>query len=366
MADYSHIPPTINAKLTPFTAHVSDEKLNHMLELIKLSPIGIPIYENQQQDRKWGLDHQWLSLAKEEWVTKFDWRKHEARINSYPNFTIPVIDDNDGHEYTIHFIALFSHKPDATPIVFYHGWPGSFLEFLDMLDVVRTKYPSPSELPYHIIVPSLPGYAFSSGPGLHTNWSMSDLCRVCSLFMHAVFSFSGSDSKGYVAQGGDLGSFIARQSAQNDPSCVGYHLNMSHMPPPADHTSLPVTELEKSAQPRGKSWEDTGTAYGQEHGTRTATIGLVLSASPIASLAWIAEKFLEWTDQDPEVEKVLESVSLYWLTDTMGRCIYPYRTVSYLFPFLFYHTLPFPFLRSLLCEKRKCTSIHDIFVCVSF
>jgi len=100
---------------------------------------------------------------------------------------------------------------------------------------------------------------------------------------------------------------------------------MNLMSAPENASSLPVTEKEQKALARVQQFMDQGSAYAREHGTRTATIGLVLSASPLALLAWISEKFLEWTDDDPALDTILESVTLYYLTDTFPRCIYPYR-----------------------------------------
>ncbi|GAM88923.1 hypothetical protein ANO11243_069570 [Dothideomycetidae sp. 11243] len=320
MAAYTKAPAKATAKPTPFTAKVSDEKLKQMLDLVKLSPIGPESWENLDESRTWGMNRKWLSKAKDHWESKFDWRATEKRINSFPNYTLPIRDD-DGSEYTMHFIALYSEKEDAIPIAFYHGWPGSFLEFLDLLDLIKQKY-TPENLPYHIIVPSLPGYTFSSGPPLNKDCSRIEMARVCQKLMHQL-----GFSDGYIAQGGDLGSFVARQSAQQDAACKAFHVNMCMIPPPENKDTLPMDELEIKAAPKGKRWIDYGTSYGQEHGTRTGTIGLVLSASPLAMLAWIGEKFLEWSDQDPPVDQILESVSLYWLTDTFPRCIYPYRSI---------------------------------------
>ena len=106
-------------------------------------------------------------------------------------------------------------------------------------------------------------------------------------------------------------------------------VNLYQLPAPSNASSLPISQTEKNGLDRAKAFTETGSAYAREHGTRTATIGLVLSSSPLALLTWIGEKFLEWTDADPTLDEILDSVSLYWLTDTYARCIYPYRTVSY-------------------------------------
>ncbi|PNS18936.1 hypothetical protein CAC42_6031 [Sphaceloma murrayae] len=321
MGDYTKIPSAAKVKPTPFTVNVPEEKLQQMVQLIKLSPIGPSSYENQDTSREFGVSKDWLAKAKDHWATDFDWRAHEKRINSYPNYHVEVTDDDGISKWNMHFIALFSNNENAIPIGFFHGWPGSVLEFLDMLDLIKNKY-TPDTLPYHIIVPSLPGYAFSSGPPLTKDANRIDMSRVCQKVMHAL-----GFEKGYLAQGGDLGSFVSRQAAQDDDACKGFHLNMTNAPPPSDADKLPVEEIEKRGLEKGRKWIDSGTAYAQEHGTRTSTVGLVLSSSPIAMLAWIGEKFLEWSDEDPPLDRILESVSLYWLTDTFPRCIYPYRSL---------------------------------------
>lgn len=194
-----------------------------------------------------------------------------------------------------------------------------------MLSLIKKRYPDPSTLPYHIIVPSLPGYAFSSSPPVDRDFKAEHMAPVMDSLMHTL-----GFGDGYIAQGGDLGSFIARQLGVESPSCKAFHLNLYQLPAPANAESLPISEQEKKGLERGKAFRDSGSAYAMEHGTRTATIGLTLSSSPLALLSWIGEKFLEWTDEDPELDAILDSVSLYWLTDTYARCIYPYRSVSLL------------------------------------
>jgi len=318
MADYSTLPSGATLKPKSYKAHVPEEKLQLLKDLVKISPIAAPTFENTNAGRHFGMEREWLIKAKEEWTTSFDWRKQEDRINSFPNFIVSIKDDQ-GIETDIQFLALFSKKKDAIPIAFYHGWPGSILEFLSLLDLLKKKYPSPEELPYHVIVPSLPGYAFSSGPPVDQDYSMEQAAMCLDKLMRGL-GFSK-----YLAQGGDLGSFVSRIQASASDACVGLHLNMLAMGPPENQADLKIDEVEAAAMPRGQEFRSHGSSYALEHGTRTATIGLALAASPIAMLSWIGEKFLEWTDDDPSVEEILTSVSLYYLTDTFPRCIYPYR-----------------------------------------
>lgn len=113
---------------------------------------------------------------------------------------------------------------------------------------------------------------------------------------------------------------------------LGFHLNFYITPtfssPPKGIPDTPLTESEKVGIQRGELWRKTGAAYSIEHGTRPSTIGLLLGASPLALLGWIGEKFLSWSDVPPSTEEILRSVTLYWFTESMGRGIYPYRSVS--------------------------------------
>jgi len=323
MADYGKVPSGSTIDVKPFKAHVEERKLQDFKTLLKLSPIGPPTYENSDKsvERRYGTPRDWLIEAKEHWLNQFDWRKHEDHINSFPNFTAKVQDDL-GNDITIHFAALFSEKTNATPIALFHGWPGSFLEFLPILDLLKQKY-KPSELPYHVIVPSLPGYAYSSGPPLNMDYGIENASMALDNLMQGL-----GFSSGYLCQGGDLGSFVSTHLALNSPACKGIHLNLYPVAPPANVNELPMSDVEQQALPRGKSFSEVGRGYSNEHGTRTATIGHALSASPLALLSWIGEKFLEWSDEDPSFDDILESVTLYWMTDTFPRCIYPYRGLT--------------------------------------
>jgi microsomal epoxide hydrolase len=139
-------------------------------------------------------------------------REREAWINSFPHFRAPVKDD-DETVYDIHFVALFSRKRDALPLLFLHGWPGSFLEFLSILNLLKGKY-TPETLPYHVIVPSLPGFTFSSLPILERTFTVQDAARILDKLV------SGLGFEKFVIQGGDLGSLVGRCWGVY-PNCIG-------------------------------------------------------------------------------------------------------------------------------------------------
>jgi microsomal epoxide hydrolase len=217
-------------------------------------------------------------------------------------------------------MALFSKRSDAVPLVNIHGWPGCFLEYLPVVKLLQAKY-TPETLPYHLIVPSLPGYLFSSGPSPDRDFSTFDV----SCIFRKLFSQLGFDTTGYVVSAGDIGSRVARGLAVDDEACAAIHLNFCfdmhmHGFPRQGLAANEIQGLDKL--------EDslrTGIGYGWMHATRPATIGFVLSSNPVALLAWIGEKFLTWTEVTPTLETILSFVTLYWLTDTFPRSIYPYR-----------------------------------------
>ncbi|KAE8146618.1 alpha/beta-hydrolase [Aspergillus avenaceus] len=309
---FNKIPPGTKINPSPFNVNISDEQLEELQLLVKLSKVAPPTFEGLQPDRKYGITTEWLVNAKEAWKT-FDWRSVERHINSFPHFTYEI----EGLD--VHFVALFSEKQDATPILFIHGWPGIFLEFLPILSLIREIY-TPATLPYHFIVPSLPGYTFSSGPPLDKDFGTQDAARVLNQVM-VNLGFEG----GYVAQGGDVGAKIGRILAVDHDACKAVHLNVCFTSQPDNVPDSAVTEVEKRNLARWDWFRTFGMGYYVEHGTRTSTIGNAISTNPVALLAWIGEKFLDWPDGPLPLHVILESVSLYWFTETFPRSIYSYR-----------------------------------------
>lgn len=320
MNDYAKFPRVPTLDINPFKACIPEEKLQHFKDLLRLSPVAPAVFENSYAGRRYGIERDWLLDAKDKWSNAFDWRRHEAHINSFPNYKANVV-DQDGNTIELQFLALFSTRPDAIPVTFLHGWPGSICEFLDLLDLLREKY-SPDRLPYHVIVPSLPGYAYSSLPE-DVDYGIEQAASA----IHALMTGLGFET-GYLVQGGDLGSFIARIMALKYPACKGMHVNMMGVPQSETFDLARMSVEEATAYKKAMEMLDTGSAFMLEQGTRPATIGFVLSASPLALLSWIGEKILEWTDGEPPLEKILESITLYWMTDTIPRCFWHNRFLA--------------------------------------
>ncbi|KAI8274966.1 putative epoxide hydrolase [Colletotrichum sp. SAR11_57] len=255
-----------------FRLSTPPEALQELRDLVRLSKLGPRTYENSYAGGKYGVEYEWMAEAKERWAEGFDWTAVEARVNEFPNIKAKVVDD-DGATYSIHFIGLFSQKKDAIPLMCIHGWPGSFLEFIGFLSALKAKYTS-ENLPYHVIVPSLPGYAFSDSPPVDRDWTIQDSARL----LHKLMEGMGFEA------------------------------------------DTPLEEYEREALERSDKFVKFGTAYVMEHATRTATIGLITD-----KLGRIGEKFLTWTHETPSMDEILASVTLYWLTQTFPRGVYPYR-----------------------------------------
>ncbi|KAL7928265.1 Alpha/Beta hydrolase protein [Trichoderma chlorosporum] len=316
--DFHITPRSMPGRPEPFVMYVPETELAEFQELLKLSKIGPATWWNQHNDGRFGVSREWLSQAKETWLSTFDWRQHEERLNRFPNFKITVEDSESG-SIEIHFLALFSAKEDAIPFIFLHGFPGSFFELLPMMELLSDKYTS-ATLPYHIIVPSLPDYGLSSSTTENVEMTLDRAARI----MHQLMMDLGF-SEGYAAQGGDLGSMLARIMSVKYKECKALHVNMLTLNPgetPPNFDGVSVEELREME--RAEAWAQTGLAFALEHGTRPATIGLAIASSPVALLAWIGEKLLEWADQREPIplDTILAMVSLYWFTDTFPRSLY--------------------------------------------
>ncbi|KAA8905673.1 Alpha/Beta hydrolase protein [Sphaerosporella brunnea] len=289
-----------------FTVSFTDDEVHNMTALVKLSKLARPTYEGQS--RNFGLTSEWMKLAKATWENDYDWRTTEARINSLPQYLATIGDQ------TIHFVGIFSEDPDAVPLLLLHGWPGSFFEFYPLIDELK-KSTQPS---FHIVAPSFPGYMFSSPPPLQKDFRQIDAAHIIDELM------IGLGLGPYIAVGGNMGAQAARALTARE-RCRGCHLSMflPHATPCGPEDELPEHEIAGLA--RGREWLANSRAYLMLHGTRPSTIAHLVSSSPIALLAWIGEKFMDWTDEDPPVEFVLEMASLWWLTECYPTTVYPYR-----------------------------------------
>ncbi|MCO5997450.1 epoxide hydrolase family protein [Actinoallomurus rhizosphaericola] len=246
------------------------------------------------------------------WRDGYDWRAHEARLNGFPQFMTTI----DGQD--VHFLHVRSPHPDALPLILTHGWPNSFVEFVDLIGPLTDPgaYGGDPGQAFHVVVPSLPGFGFSAAPR-ETGW---DVTRVARLWAELMARLGYSR---YGAQGGDLGAYVTPALAAVDPEhVVGVHIDSGLGVPTED--DLPVmTEAEREIFRQMGEW-----AGGVDHHAllRAApqTFAYGWHDSPVALLAWLTQKFKEfaYTVAVPEDaidrDLLLTNVTLYWLTGTSG------------------------------------------------
>lgn len=348
---YGLLPSTADKKaIRSYTMAFPKAELTRMNILVELSNIATPNYENTGADKsqEFGVTRDWLVAAKERWQNGFIWEEREKLVNAFPNFKTAIPAPNeDGSpsdvSIDIHFMALFSKRKDAVAVLFNHGWPGSFFEFLPLFKLLREKYPDEDSLPYHIIVPSLPGYGLSDAPPMHRNFTVTDASYMLDHLMSKTLGI-----KSYISQGGDVGSFISRYNGYNSPNCKGVLINFSPVPKPEGATLDDLDDEDKVAMKRYE-WFATGAiSYMGMHATRPSTVGLAIATNPIAVLAWIGEKFLDWTDpasfpptshignQQSNnstatpysielMDEAIAGAALYFLTGCIGTSLYCYR-----------------------------------------
>ncbi|KAK6715684.1 hypothetical protein SNK04_006638 [Fusarium graminearum] len=318
-------PVPASANLTASTISIPDSEIDRLKTLLKLSPIPEPNVWNGREDGSFGIPRSELLDLVNYWEKDYDWRKWEATLNSIPQYNITVTDD-DSKSYMINFFALFSKNPSAIPILFLHGWPGSVVEYLPILQKLQSDY-SPETLPYHIIVPHHIGYPFSDPPHLDKEFTHSDNARLMSKMMHSL----GFDKTGYVSQGGDFGGWTAPVIANIDPACKLVHMNMLNvMPPVGEDVEAGIREGryspdEVAAFGRLAEFSKTGTAFIQLDGTRPASAGYLIGTNPVALLAWIGDKMIQWSDSVPDRDLILTNVALYWFTRSYPTSIYVHR-----------------------------------------
>ena len=272
-------------------------------------------FPDQIENTGWSYGTE-LSYMKElvsYWRDKFDWRTQEAQLNRFEQFRTEI----DGQN--IHFIHARSRHEGALPILISHGWPGSVVEFLKVIDPLRDPeaYGGTAEDAFHVVCPSLPGYGFS-GPTSATKW---DTQRIAEAFAQLMGRLGYSR---YGAQGGDWGALVTTQLGLLDADHVcGIHLNMPMAIPPKDLDPEELSEQEKANLAAMRKFEQEETGYQKIQGSKPQTLGFGLNDSPAGLAAWIVEKFRTWSDCNGDVEacfsrdELLTNITLYWVTRTI-------------------------------------------------
>lgn len=305
---------TADESIEPFTVKVPEEALVDLRE--RLSRARLPEREpvsssSETADADWrqGVPLAYVNELVTYWATGYDWRRFETELNAYEQGHTPIFG------LGIHFLHVRSPRPDASPLVLTHGWPSSVIETLEVVE--RLANPPRESMPaFHVVAPSLPGFGFSDKPSM-TGWSVERTADAWATLMTRL------GYERFVAAGGDWGGRVTTALGVRHPDRVdALHTFTPYVEEPDDEGEL--TEEESRALAATREFWRTGGGYSLEQSTRPQTLAYGLNDSPVAQLAWIVEKFHGWTDCDGHPEnaisrdRILDMVSLYWLTGTAG------------------------------------------------
>lgn len=258
-----------------------------------------------------GVRLAWLSELAEYWRTEYDWSLFQQRLNRFPQFRTTI----DG--LGIHFLYVRSPHAGAVPLLLTHGWPGSIVEFQDVIEPLvdpTVDGGSPSQA-FHVVCPSLPGYGFSDRPSA-PGWNKE---RTADAWVELMARLGYGE---FFAQGGDWGSIVTTTVAQRHPArLLGLHLNHAIVTPDPATADEP-TEFERQSIADAAEFMKSGRGYSEIQSTRPQTLGYGLTDSPVAQLAWITDKYWAWCDHNGDPldaltrEQMLNNISLYWFTRT--------------------------------------------------
>jgi len=301
----------VSSDITPYKVAIPDADLQELKR--RLENVRWP---DRETCRGWdqGMPLDYTRELATYWASDYNWRRCESKLNGWPQFTTNI----DGVD--IHFIHVRSPREDALPLVMSHGWPGSAIEFHKVIDELADPagYGGDPADAFHVIVPCLPGYGFSGKPS-EAGTSVEKIASMWGELMRRL----GYDR--YVAQGGDWGSMITLSIGMTETRhCAGIHVNMPIVAPDPD-TMDNLTEREQAALTDMGAYGDKGSGYSKQQSTYPQTLGYALADSPVGQMAWIVEKFYNWTDceldgsKHPEnvlsKDELLDNVMFYWLNN---------------------------------------------------
>jgi epoxide hydrolase len=273
----------------------------------------------EADDWRYGANWDYLKELATYWTTRYDWRKAESRLNAYPQFQARVED------FDIHFYHVRGRGPRPIPIVLTHGWPGSVFEFLEAIGPLSdpARFGGSAGDAFDVVVPSLPGFGFSSKPKGKPVGPVT-IARLWHKLMRETLGYAR-----YGAQGGDWGQGVSIQLAVQFPDdLIGIHLNGA--------ASRPIPEAEQTEEQRAwfraaTAYRDAEMDYFREQQRKPQTVAFALSDSPLGAAAWIVEKFKMWSDSGNNIEKaftkdqILTNLMIYLVSDSAGSGVWIYR-----------------------------------------
>jgi len=300
--------------IKPFKVKISEENLQNIYSKVKNYP-----WHEMPDDGGWyyGTNLDYMKEFSNYWVSKFDWRKTEEKINKFKNFKSNI----DGID--IHFIYEKGSGSNPKPLLINHGWPGSIVEFLHIIDQLAhpEKFNGKEEDAFDVIVPSLPGFGFSGRPSRPIG--PRKMASIFNTLMTDVLGY-----KKYIAQGGDFGGTIATWLAYDYPKILtGIHINILI----TRHPDGPQTQEEKEWQERFKKEQRIEDGYRTQQATKPQTLSYAMMDSPVGVAAWIIEKMSGWSDiKNNDIESVyskdtlLSNIMVYLVTKTFNTSSWIY------------------------------------------
>jgi pimeloyl-ACP methyl ester carboxylesterase len=297
--------------MAAYEIHVPDSQLSQLQQ--KLENATFP---DELSGASWdyGAPLSEIKRLAAHWTTTYDWRAQETKLNTLPQYHRSIKADNF-EALDIHYIHQTSPAPNAIPLLFVHGWPGSYLEVLKILPALQLEM---NGVAFHVVAPSLPNFGWSEGPK-RRGFALREYAQTCHRLMQAL----GYDR--YVTQGGDWGFMITRTMGLLYPEAVlASHVNMVRANPPSfvkhpllalQHALGPYSEREKAGKERNKWFLEEGAGYRQLQASKPQTLGYALQDSPVGLLAWMYEKLHDWTDgYEWTDDEILTWVSVYWFS----------------------------------------------------
>ncbi|CED85434.1 alpha beta-hydrolase [Phaffia rhodozyma] len=356
----------------PFTVSFAQYDVDRMMAKVRDTRLPAePIVPGASWD--YGIDLEWLTGLKTNWADQWSWAEAEKRINKYSHFRVDI------EEISLHFVHIRSSRPDAIPLILSHGWPSTFLEFWEVIDGLVE--PAESEQPaFHVVIPSMPGYTFSSSPQ-RKGWDVMDTARVYNSLMVEVLGY-----KTYSCAAGDWGATITVMLLSNHTASAltahfTFFFGLPNLLNPIQ--TLPAILYVTPFVPRSisrcfLSWVYTDTeikamdelsrfnkeerGYHAIQGSKPMTLGCALYDDPIGILSWIGEKYHVWSDplapaapSKIDSDYIITQTALYFLTNSIHTSFLPYKEYIEDLPFKKFFTKARPVgVSNFPAEVMKC------------
>lgn len=290
--------------MKPFKIEVPQEVLNDLSTRLKQTR-----WTDEPENAGWsyGTNPDYLRELVTYWQNEYDWRKHEAGINKFPQFKVDI----DG--VTVHFVYVKGKGQGTLPLILTHGWPDSFYRFLKIIPLLSESF--------DVVIPSIPGFGFSQQTAMNVD-------RVAGLFNNLMTQVLGYST--YVAAGGDMGSVVAKSMAvQYSENIKAIHLTDVGYPNGTEDWST-MTPEEQAFGQLIQQWFFTEGAFNMIQSTKPQTLGYGLNDSPVGLASWMIEKFYSWSDHDGKIESALTkdelitNIMIYWVTQSINSSIRMY------------------------------------------